>query len=235
MPKKNHHFWLRARRQLLCWALEKYFPHAQSFFEVGCGSGFMLSGLKKLNYGLSLAGSDVLMGGLSYAREQVGDDVSIYQMDASRIPYSEEFDVIGSFDVLEHITEDEEVLAEMYRACKKGGGIILTVPQHPWLWSVTDQEGGHVRRYSREDIKQKVEHAGFTATRLTSFVTTAFPALLLQRLVRRNKQFIPSQEFVISPVLNKILELAINIDLGLIQRGYDLHSGGSLFIVANKK
>jgi len=142
MPKKNHHFWLRARRQLLCWALEKYFPHAQSFFEVGCGSGFMLSGLKKLNYGLSLAGSDVLMGGLSYAREQVGDDVSIYQMDARRIPYSEEFDVIGSFDVLEHITEDEEVLAEMYLAAKREAASYLRFPSTPGFGASPIKRGG---------------------------------------------------------------------------------------------
>ena len=50
-------------------------------------------------------------------------------MDARCIPYEEEFDVVGAFDVLEHIPEDDVVLAQMYRAAKPGSGLLLTVPR----------------------------------------------------------------------------------------------------------
>ena len=38
------------------------------------------------------------------------------QMDAREIPFVDEFDAIGAFDVLEHIDEDETVLEQMFRA-----------------------------------------------------------------------------------------------------------------------
>jgi hypothetical protein len=48
------------------------------------------------------------------------------------------------------------VLAEMHRACRHGGGIILTVPQHRWLWSRTDEVAHHVRRYHAGELRRKV-------------------------------------------------------------------------------
>lgn len=105
--ENNGHFWLRARQELLLWAMKKYFPHSQSFFEVGCGSGYMLSGLNSQIPNLSLTGSEVLIDGLHHAAQRVEESIQLFQMDARHLPFSEEFDVIGSFDVLEHIAEDE--------------------------------------------------------------------------------------------------------------------------------
>src|SRR5215475_3101671 len=39
-------FWFRSRNRLLVWALRQYFPQAQNFLEIGCGTGFVLSGLR---------------------------------------------------------------------------------------------------------------------------------------------------------------------------------------------
>src|SRR4029079_5179114 len=38
-------FWFRARNELIVWALQRYFPAGRSFLEVGCGTGFVLSGI----------------------------------------------------------------------------------------------------------------------------------------------------------------------------------------------
>jgi len=76
-------------------------------------------------------------------------------MDVRRIPFREEFDVIGAFDVLEHVKEDEEVLLQMYQATRKRGGILVTVPHHPFLWSPVDDYARHVRRYKTLELKDK--------------------------------------------------------------------------------
>ena len=81
-------------------------------------------------------------------------------MDARNIPFESEFDVIGAFDVLEHINEDTEVLAQIYTALKAEGLMLISVPQHPWLWSSLDEYACHVRRYTALDIQQKIEAAG---------------------------------------------------------------------------
>jgi len=40
-------FWFRSRNRLLIWALQRYFPRARSFLELGCGTGFVLSGIQR--------------------------------------------------------------------------------------------------------------------------------------------------------------------------------------------
>ena len=114
-------FWFRSRNRLLIWALRKYFPQAKSFFEIGCGTGYVLSGIQREFPNLRLYGSDIFSNGLSFAKQRLSD-VSLFQMDARRIPFEREFDVIGAFDVLEHIDEDGMVLQQMFQATKAGGG-----------------------------------------------------------------------------------------------------------------
>ena len=116
-------FWFRSRNRLLIWALGKYFPHAESFFEIGCGTGYVLSGIKREFPNIRLYGSDIFSNGLSFAKQRLSD-VSLSQMDARQIPFEKEFDAIGAFDVLEHIDEDDVVLQQMFQATKPGGGYI---------------------------------------------------------------------------------------------------------------
>ena len=118
-------FWFRARNQLIQWALRNYFPNAKSFFEVGCGTGFVLAGVHEKFPNLRLAGSEIFGAGLAFAKARL-PSVDLYQMDARRIPFESEFDVIGAFDVLEHLVEDELALAQMFNAIRPGGGVILT-------------------------------------------------------------------------------------------------------------
>lgn len=233
--ENNGHFWLSARLKLLILALRRYFPAARSLLEIGCGSGYNLSGVQDARNELALTGSEPLVAGLVHSSKRIAEGINLYQIDARRIPFTEEFDVISAFDVLEHIAEDDLVLSEMFRACRHGGGIIITVPQHMWLWSVYDEEGGHCLRYSRKQLIEKVERAGFSCVLATSFVTSLLPALFLRRIIKKNESFRPADEFVISPLLNMILRAMISIDLVLIRFGITLPVGGSLLLVAKKK
>jgi SAM-dependent methyltransferase len=137
-------FWFESRNRLLTWALDRYFPKAETFLEIGCGTGFVLSGIRRGFPRIKLFGSDIFTEGFAYAKERV-PGATFFQMDARNIPFENEFDVIGAFDVIEHIEEDEAVLKQMYQACKHQGGIILTVPQHAFLWSYMDEYSCHVR------------------------------------------------------------------------------------------
>src|ERR1041384_8013479 len=118
--------------------------------EIGCGTGYVLSGIRQAFPDLRLSGSEIFSVGLTFAAERL-PGIQLYQMDARQIPFREEFDVVGAFDVLEHVTEDEEVLSQMYQATRKGGGILLTVPHHPFLWSSLDVHARHVRRYQTRE------------------------------------------------------------------------------------
>jgi SAM-dependent methyltransferase len=228
-------FWFRSRNRLLCWALKRYFPDAQSFFEIGCGTGFVLAGIKRELPSLTVGGSEVFSTGLSFAAERL-PGVDLFQMDARQIPFESEFDVIGAFDVLEHIRDDELVLSQMHKAVCKGGGILLTVPQHPSLWSDVDEYSRHVRRYRMTELKTKVRRAGFRIVRATSFVSLLLPLMLIARLKRRppNKEFDPAAEFKVSAPTNFLLERVMDVERVMIRLGVSFPAGGALLLIAKK-
>jgi len=234
-PLEANNFWFRSRNQLIQWALGRHFRDVDDFLEIGCGTGYVLSGLERAFPCLRLSGSEIHSAGLNYAQDRV-NRCDLFQMDARSIPFDEEFDVIGAFDVLEHIAEDERVLSEMYRAIKPGGGIVLTVPQHAFLWSQADEHACHVRRYSAEDLAGKVRNAGFTLVKSTSFVSLLLPLMALARLKKRvpESDYDPMSELKIGGVTNYILEKVLGFERILIRTGVSLPVGGSLLAIARK-
>jgi 2-polyprenyl-3-methyl-5-hydroxy-6-metoxy-1,4-benzoquinol methylase len=158
-------------------------------------------------------------------------------MDARNIPFDNEFDVMGAFDVLEHIKEDEEVLAQMCKALKPKGWILITVPQHAWLWSSTDEYAQHERRYAASDHRRKLEAAGFSIIRSTSFITTLLPAMMIARFRQKkilDKEFDATAELKISSWLNTLFLRVLCAELALIKGGINLPFGGSRLVVAQK-
>lgn len=228
-------FWFRSRNRLIIYALKHYFPQAKNFLEIGCGTGFVLQGIEKHLPHLISSGSEIFTAGLEFATERLRK-TTLFQMDARNIPFAEEFDIIGAFDVLEHIEQDTDVLAEMYQATQNGGGIILTVPQHPWLWSQADTHAHHVRRYVKQDIIIKLQQTGFKVVRVTSFVSLLLPLMLISRLNQRpSKNYDPTSELKISGTLNYLLEKILNLERWLIKLGFSFPWGGSLLVIAYKK
>ncbi len=229
-------FWFRARNQLILWALQTYKPDANNFLEVGCGTGFVLSGIARACPKLALSGSEIFLSGLAHAAERV-PSAHFMQVDARRVPFVEEFDAIGAFDVLEHIKEDEAVLAQLHGAIKPGGVLLLTVPQHPWVWSASDEYACHVRRYTCEEIEQKVVAAGFELLRSSSFVTSLLPAMMLSRVLQKKitKDFDPAGELKINTVLNNLFYGLMMLELVGIRAGMNYPFGGSRLVVAERK
>jgi len=72
----------------------------------------------------------------------------------------ESVDVAWSFNVLEHIQDDQEVLRQLVRKLKPGGRLILFVPAFDCLYGKMDELVGHVRRYTVDDIYRKTTIAG---------------------------------------------------------------------------
>lgn len=228
-------FWFRSRNRLIILALERYFPEARNFFEIGCGTGFVLSGIENKFPHLSFFGSEVSSTGLAYAGRRL-KRAELFQMDARQIPFADEFDVIGAFDVLEHIKEDEQVLRQIYKAVNPGGGVILTVPQHPFLWSHQDDYACHVRRYRARELRARVKRAGFKMVKMTSFVSLLLPIMILSRLMKRNPalEYDPMSELKINPLINTLFEKILDLERWMILLGLSFPAGGSLLLIGHK-
>ena len=134
---ESKNFWFRARNRLIIQTLRHFFPEIKTFLEIGCGTGYVLDGIQQAYPESTVAGSEIAIQGLHYAQQRIPAGM-FFQMDARQIPFDQEFDVIGAFDVLEHIQEDKAVLQQIHQAVKRNGGIILTVPQHQFLWGPND-------------------------------------------------------------------------------------------------
>lgn len=234
-PVEADNFWFRSRNRLLQWALQRFFSDARTFLEIGCGTGYVLAGMQNAFPRLRCCGSDIFTRGLAFAAQRLRE-AELFQMDARRIPFVDEFDVIGLFDVLEHIEEDGLALAQMFQAVQPGGGILLTVPQHPFLWSAQDEFGCHKRRYTRRELVTKVRGAGFAITWATSFVSLLLPLMMISRLRRRHTTdgFDQMAEFKISQRVNTALERVLAIERAAITRNLSLPAGGSLLLVARR-
>jgi SAM-dependent methyltransferase len=228
------HFWFTNRSRLIAWAVRHYFPGATSFFDVGCGTGGVLDVLRSSLQGVRLVGADALLAGLAFAKDQL-PDAAFVQLDIRKLPFDREFDVIGVFDVLEHLDDDEQALREMHRATTVGGGLIVTVPQHRFLWSALDDYSHHRRRYTRRQLISVVRRAGYVVERATSFMTLTLPAQLASRVRKQNLATLdPVAEMRLNPVINAALGALCGAERAAIAAGVSLPIGGSLLLVARR-
>lgn len=230
-----NNFWFQSRNSLIIWALRQFFPNPCRFLEIGCGTGFVLSGVADTFPATELTGSEIFIAGLPYASRQA-PRAELLQMDARALPYVRHFDVVGAFDVLEHIPEDEQVLAEIHKALVQNGGLLITVPQHPWLWSQVDEYACHVRRYTAQELRSKVSNAGFSVVRITSFVSLLLPLMLAIRLQKRKPTQVrdPLAELRMGSFPNRLLGMVLAVERYLIKKGTNFPVGGSLLLIARK-
>lgn len=232
---ESSHFWFRARGRLITWALSKYVPRMRSFLEIGCGTGYILSQVAAAFPKAGLLGSEMFSSGLRFAASRL-PGVEFVQMDARDIPFEDEFEAIGAFDVIEHIGADTTVLQRMYRSLKPGGIMLLTVPQHQWLWSQVDEYSCHVRRYDAADLHRKVEAAGFSILRSTSFVSLLLPAMMISRGAKKERRGDTSEtaELAVPKPLNVLFGFLMWLEYVLIKAGVSFPVGASRLLIARK-
>jgi SAM-dependent methyltransferase len=195
-------------------------------WEVGSGDGNVAISLRDRNQ--VVIGIEPLCSGAAVT-SMAGIRTYLGTLDSLELP-SESIEVIGAFDVLEHIERPEELLKEIYRVLKPDGIFLMTVPAHQWLHSDFDKSIGHFRRYSRRALRDSLMQSGFEQNQL-NFMFSLFvvPAFLLRRLpslLGRNRnsqstiQSVKRQNQLLSllrPFLSVLLaiERILNLPIGL--------------------
>lgn len=175
-----NHFWYRARRKLIDNIFRRYNLDGNLILEVGCGAGSQLEELSK--YG-RVVGCDINHQALA-AAEKRGFSV-FYQDIGQEIKVDCQYDVVCAFDVLEHIKDDRQALANIYKLLKPGGLFIFTVPAFPALFSAHDIYLQHQRRYSRRGLKRLLAAGGLKVYSLYYWNFILFPFIAGRRLITR--------------------------------------------------
>jgi len=235
------HFWFIARNELIQWLVQRYAADARRVLEIGCGTGFALYALRQALPHALIAGSDLHSRGLAIANRRHGAAVELIQMDARNGGIVGAIDLVGAFDVIEHIADDVAVLREIARMLKPEGILIATVPQHPWLWSNSDDLGHHQRRYQLRELARKAAAAGLEPTYHSSFMTLSLPLMVAARVLPRARTVPRSleeqinAEFRLSPAKNKALLILARAEHVMRRTGIPLPVGGSQVLVARRR
>jgi SAM-dependent methyltransferase len=169
------------------------------FLEVGVGSGYFLERMARR--GLTGRGIDSSEEAVRIAAERVAhaltglgaqkslQQVSVSLCDLFDLPSEEEgtYDWVFSFEVLEHIPDDRAAIARMGRLLRQGGRLVISVPAHANRWGREDEWAGHLRRYEREELREKVEEAGFAIESVVSYGVPVLNVIhgLMRALVRK--------------------------------------------------
>ena len=237
-------FWYKSRSEIIKKLLQKYTNgKPANFLEVGCGNGLVLRALSDLK-NLSLTGGDIYLSGVKFAQSKL-PNVKFIQFDATDIPFKNEFDAIGCFDVLEHIDEDVKVIHELAKALKQNGYLFITVPQHPFLWSEIDEIDRHKRRYTKKELSEKIKNAGLNILDINSFTFSLFPLMVVSRFLRKQKKKTSEAtgkdkndpeypEIRINSYVNSLFRFIMMADEWLIEKNVKLPFGGSILLVAKK-
>ncbi len=75
-------------------------------------------------------------------------------------------DVVIYINVLEHVERDDEELKTVFEVLKPGGSLLIYVPALQGLYGSFDEQVGHYRRYSKAEMRAKLEAAGFSVEQL---------------------------------------------------------------------
>lgn len=100
--------------------------------------------------------------------------------------FANSMDTVICLNVLEHVEDDPMGLANIYSALDHGGRAIVLVPEGQSVFGTIDVALGHFRRYSEEELKKKMEAAGFQVERVIRFNRVSrFPWYVSGKILKR--------------------------------------------------
>lgn len=222
---EQNHFWFKSRRNLILQVFDKFISKKDKVIEIGAGTGSIARMLNTEGYNLSIG--EIHPNGIEYALKNNDKNLPIYQFNIMNNPFKNHFDVVGLFDVLEHIEDDKLAINNIGKMLKDGGKIILTVPAHMWLWCEEDEVSNHFKRYEIDSLKGLLITEGFTIKYASNFFISLIPLLYLRT---KSKS---SSDIKINPIVNFILSAVSNIE-NKILKFISSKIGGSIIIVAEK-
>ena len=79
------------------------------------------------------------------------------------------FDLVCSFEVLEHVDDDAQALTRWATLLAPGGHVLVSVPAHRRRYGPSDRAVGHHRRYDRDDLLELLGAAGLEPTEVLSY------------------------------------------------------------------
>lgn len=180
--------------------------HTTSALDVGAGYGGMFSLLSP--YGV--------VDGIEPEPEaaQVSKERGYHSFFASEIDVlteEKQYDIVGAFDVIEHVKDDTVFVSNLYNLTKQGGILVATVPAFQWLWSKHDVTHKHFRRHTVKSMTTLLRGAGYSVVYRRYWNTFLFiPAVLMRMFGKSGESSLHPHPFI-AELLQSILWLEVRI------------------------
>ncbi len=163
--------------------IEQYGLHGP-FLEIGCGRGDVSAYLAAKGWqGVAI---DFSEAAVAHARASLRPFPNVTVSATSLADVAGAFDCIVMWDVLEHMEDDRAALQTIARLLRPGGQLLIAVPSNPREWRWDDDFYGHFRRYTVEDMTEKLTRAGMPPQVFWDFTFPVF--WLLRRIYTRVKR-----------------------------------------------
>jgi SAM-dependent methyltransferase len=229
----ERHWWYRARREILAELIRRVArpPVDAQILEIGCGTGHNLAMLSGFGH---VEGLELDEEARALSEKRLGRKVMSSPLpELTGVP-DRQYDLVGTFDVIEHIEDDSAALASIATKLKPGGKFVMTVPAHQWMWSAHDVVNHHKRRYSKRSLKALIEGSPLQLDRLGYFNSLLFPLAMAERAASKLRGR-ESADVKLPPApLNLALEGVFAAERYLVGR-LPLPPGLSLFAVASAR
>lgn len=223
---EDRHWWFVARRRVLHDVLDRF---DGPVLEIGCGPG---ANLAAFGDRFPMIGVDLSADALRFCRAR--GLTRLVRASATHLPFRRGAAAgVLAFDLLEHVDDDEAALREFSSVLAPGGRAVLTVPAHRLLFGPHDRISHHFRRYSRAELRARVERAFGAEPRLRYFFGLLFLLALPWRTLTR---LLDADARGRSDIRGRGDGWAARIALGVInlERRVRLPIGVSLLAVADK-
>jgi len=225
---EGKHWWFQGRKDIVLSLLDRYQPcEHPRILDVGCGTGGMLG--EFAGYGDSV-GLDAAPEAAHFCAQR---GLGMVMASGTELPFATcSFDVVSALDVIEHVDDDRGMLREMWRACRPGGLLLITVPAFQFLWSSHDDLNHHKRRYVLRDLASKLGDSGFRPLKLSYYNSLLMPAAVARKyaLKARHNGTESHLERLPGP-LNSVLRSLLRLERPLLAHA-DLPIGASIICAA---
>ncbi len=177
---EDAHWWFAARRAICNRLLDRLeLPADAAILEPGCGTGGNFPMLARRGRVFAM---DADESALRFAASRHLAELARGSL-PENIPFADRrFDLAIMTDVLEHLDDPLGSLRALHARLKPDGGLLMTVPALPWLWSEHDLTHHHRRRYRAGELRATVTAAGFEVSYLSHYNFILFPAIACARL-----------------------------------------------------
>lgn len=222
------HWWYRGRRLLLERLLQAYLRSTSGgpdLLEIGAGTGSNLPVLAQCG---SVTAVEPASFAANHLINRFPDVVCVRATWPAAGESLGQFDAVVLMDVLEHLEDDVEALRAVHRNLKPGGVVIISVPAYRTLWSEHDELLWHKRRYSRRELQDLCNAAGFHAIAVSGFNSLLLP---IAWMARKLKLGFATGDAKPPTVINAILTLVLGIEATAIASGIRAPFGLSLVAV----